>query len=138
MSQIDASDSTLNQGCRPVASLPTETLTSHLRSVFRILSFKFRLDRPFPNQVLELPRVTLEIENWEVHSGDRNDPVFHDTQEVGRGPKDGEVQRVLRKWWFGEWVDARYQVVSLICIDRRPILISLEEMLRQVFLKFGR
>lgn len=39
---------------------------------------------------------------WEVHSGDRNDPVFYDTQEIGAAASDVEVQNVLRKWWFGE------------------------------------
>jgi hypothetical protein len=55
----------------------------------------------------DIPIVVLEITDWDVVSGDRNDPVFWDrTEEIGLGRDDAGVQKVLRKWWAGEYVRA--------------------------------
>jgi hypothetical protein len=52
---------------------------------------------------LELPVVKLEILDFDVHIGGPSDPIFWEgVEEVGRGKGDGNVQKVLRKWWFGE------------------------------------
>lgn len=87
--------------------LPSETLTSNLRAIFLIRSFRIRLLPPPPAKSgeLDLPRVVFDVLDWDVNSGGRNDPVFWDrTEETGRGKDDGQVQKVLRKWWFAECV----------------------------------
>ncbi|WWC65745.1 uncharacterized protein I303_108367 [Kwoniella dejecticola CBS 10117] len=101
----------------PQASLPVETLTSHLRAIFLIESFRIHLGPPpsasrrrsastqAVNSLGELPEITLEILEWKVVSGDKNDPVFYENiPEVSKGNTDldVQVQGVLRKWWFGE------------------------------------
>ncbi|WWD20230.1 hypothetical protein CI109_104706 [Kwoniella shandongensis] len=112
---------------KAVPGIGSESLTSHLRAIFRLTSFRFFLEdtsrqggpstpgsaikpgsKPHiklnpDSPYLDLPRVVLYVTKWDVVSGDRNDPLFHiGTEEVGRGGRDGEVQRVLRKWWLGE------------------------------------
>ncbi|KAK8849606.1 hypothetical protein IAR55_004941 [Kwoniella newhampshirensis] len=112
---------------KAIPGLGQETLTSHLRAIFKIQSFRFVLEdtsrqagpsvpgsatksakrqhirSTVGSPYLDLPRVALYVNKWEVLSGDRNDPLFHiGTAEVGRGSRDGDVQKVLRKWWLGE------------------------------------
>ncbi|WWC73781.1 uncharacterized protein I206_107753 [Kwoniella pini CBS 10737] len=95
----------------PQASLPSESLTSQLRAVFLIESFRINLLPPPSSRRqsiqldAELPEVILEILEWKVINGDKNDPVFYeDVIEVSKGKTDldVQVQGVLRKWWFGE------------------------------------
>ncbi|OCF62129.1 hypothetical protein L486_01796 [Kwoniella mangroviensis CBS 10435] len=103
----------------PEASLPSESLTSNLRAIFLIESFRIHLLPP-PNTSRrksnnintttvsasgDLPEVMLEILQWKVVTGDKDDPEYYPgTPEVSKGKQDVDVkvQRVLRKWWFGE------------------------------------
>jgi len=42
----------------------------------------------------------FEVLEWDVKCGDKSEPVYYDnTIDVER---NGAVQKVLRKWWFGE------------------------------------
>lgn len=51
----------------------------------------------------QIPRVWFEILEWEIPLGDDKDPEYREKSvEVGMGKEDGEVQKVLRKWWAGE------------------------------------
>ncbi|WVQ95980.1 hypothetical protein IAU59_003079 [Kwoniella sp. CBS 9459] len=102
----------------PQASLPSESLTSHLRSIFHLQSCIIHLEQPIssvkkkpynrqphPSPYPDLPRVLLEVKKWTVVGGSKDDPVYYDkTAELGRGSAEGEgkLQEVLRKWWFGE------------------------------------
>ena len=50
-----------------------------------------------------LPVVVMEVLDWEVVAGSRDDPVFwEDTVEIGVGKDDAMVRMVLDKWWTGE------------------------------------
>ncbi|OCF41992.1 hypothetical protein I317_04184 [Kwoniella heveanensis CBS 569] len=103
----------------PQASLPSESLTSHLRSIFHLQSYVIHLEppissvknhnsspgQPYPSPYPDLPRVVLEVKQWKVVGGSKDDPIYFDkTAELGRGSGKGEgkLQEVLRKWWFGE------------------------------------
>ncbi|KAI9639020.1 uncharacterized protein MKK02DRAFT_31282 [Dioszegia hungarica] len=100
--------------------LPSESLTSHLRAVFRIKKYRISLqarETPSRSRSLsragseldvglhtpQIPRVWFEILEWEIPLGDDKDPEYREKSvEVGMGKEDGEVQKVLRKWWAGE------------------------------------
>ncbi|WVQ66140.1 uncharacterized protein L199_004318 [Kwoniella botswanensis] len=103
----------------PEASLPSESLTSNLRAIFLIESFRIHLlpplntsrrkshnlNTPTVSVSGDLPEVMLEILKWKVVTGDKDDPQYYaGTPEVSKGNQDVDVkvQRVLRKWWFGE------------------------------------
>ncbi|WWD04504.1 hypothetical protein V865_002574 [Kwoniella europaea PYCC6329] len=103
----------------PEASLPSESLTSNLRAIFLIESFRIHLlpplntsrrkshnlNTPTASVSGDLPEVMLEILKWKVVTGDKDDPEYYaGTPEVSKGNQDVDVkvQRVLRKWWFGE------------------------------------
>ncbi|WVW87023.1 hypothetical protein I302_109079 [Kwoniella bestiolae CBS 10118] len=107
----------------PTASLPPESLTSNLRSIFLIESFRIHLSPPSNTHRRkslntpsgDLPEILLEILKWRVINGDKSDPVFYpDNPEVskGKGDVDVQVQRVLRKWWFGESNSSQSHVPS--------------------------
>lgn len=64
-------------------------------------------DRPAPVSVPDVPIVWLDVLDWDVLSGDRNEPTYWENAEevgmgMGKGKVDAEVQKVLRKWWTGE------------------------------------
>lgn len=53
----------------------------------------------------DVPIVWLDVLDWDVLAGDRNEPTYWENAEevgMGKGEVDAEVQRVLRKWWTGE------------------------------------
>ena len=53
-------------------------------------------------QGLEMPKLKMEILKFDIRHGGDLPTYFEDTEEVGMGKDDGEVQKVLRKWFFGE------------------------------------
>ncbi len=76
-----------------------------MRAIFEIKSFRFQLRARPPREARnsDLPIVELHLLKWDVVTGDRSEPVFwENAAEVGFGKGDGEVQRVLAKWWMGE------------------------------------
>lgn len=94
---------------RADTDLPSESLTSCKRAFLAIQSYKWKLASPNRRRSadgrLELPIVVMEILDFEMKEGDRYWPHLHDeTVDIGRGENDGEVQKVLRKWYFGEYV----------------------------------
>lgn len=99
-------------GSPDIKELEQETLTSQLRSIMVIKSFRWKIIAP-PHRRrsadgrLELPTVIMEVLDFDIHNGDSNSPIFfEDTCEIGRARDDGPVQRVLRKWYCGEQVAA--------------------------------
>ncbi|RXK41827.1 hypothetical protein M231_00826 [Tremella mesenterica] len=107
-----------------ICGVPSESLTSSLRAVFRLTSFRFHLNPPLTRgDDLELPQLELEILDWTVVTGDKNDPVFfEDADKVGRGRGDGEIQRVLRKWWFGESITDPSQAPTTQSVRRSQVI----------------
>lgn len=88
----------------PRAGQTSERLTSHLRAVLRLTSYRLRLRPPGTNCLA--PRLELDILRWELVGGDRYDPLFASQAVpigVGQNPADLQVQDVLRKWWSGEY-----------------------------------
>lgn len=93
--------------CSPDTDLPQETLTSNLRSILIVRSYRWKLEPPKRRRSadghLELPIVKMVILDFDLHSGNKDSPIyFEDTCEIGKGKNDGPVQKVLRKWYFGE------------------------------------
>jgi hypothetical protein len=86
------------------------SLTQHLRHVFLIKRFRFDVSAPHssrrsivPGSRRQLPEVTLQVLDWEVPSGSKDDPVFHErVSDLGYGKGDTVLQRVLIKIWYGE------------------------------------
>ncbi|WVR08118.1 hypothetical protein IAU60_005164 [Kwoniella sp. DSM 27419] len=99
---------------QPKDGVPGESLTSNLRAVFRLSSFRIELLPPAQARrnsgtpslpETELPQVVLLVRDFTVGSGSRDEPVYwHNTHELGKGTSavEGELQKVLRSWWFGE------------------------------------
>ena len=92
-----------------VHGILAETLTSALRATIQVNVFRFRPLPPIKalgqrnDDSLDLPRLSLEILEWAVINGDKHDPVFFPgAVEIGTGRSDGDVQKILRKWWAGE------------------------------------
>ncbi|ORY34788.1 hypothetical protein BCR39DRAFT_514763 [Naematelia encephala] len=87
---------------KPIPGMQAETLTSHLRSIFLIKRFKLRLSAP-PGDRQALPRLELDILEWDVYDGDRHDPVFWENAVAVSTGKDGSlIQKIIAKWWIGE------------------------------------
>ncbi|WVF68433.1 hypothetical protein IAT40_003198 [Kwoniella sp. CBS 6097] len=138
-----------NEFEEPQASLPPESLTSHLRSIFLLESYTIHLEAPIssakkrtnhnyrqtqPSPFPDLPRVLLGIKKWKVVGGSKDDPIYFDkTAELGRGSGQGEgrLQQVLRKWWFGESnsdpsqnLTSSMETPSKISWNARPLISS--------------
>jgi hypothetical protein len=87
-----------------------ERLTLHLRHVFHLKRFTFDLAPPLSHRRSivsasnrKLPEVILQVREWTVLGGSKEDPVFHDrVSEMGYGPQDVVLQRVLIKLWYGD------------------------------------
>lgn len=73
-----------------------------------IKSFRWKVveSKNRTSQGLEMPKLKMEILDFNIYMGGNGTlPIyFEDTVEVGWGKDDGEAQRVLRKWFFGEYV----------------------------------
>lgn len=94
-------------GCRADQDLPSESLTSCKRAFLAIKSYRWKIVPPNRRRSadgrLELPIVVMEILDFAMKEGDRYWPNLQEnTVDIGRGERDGEVQKVLRKWFFGE------------------------------------
>lgn len=101
----------LNWCYSPDSDLPPERLTANLRAIMKIKSYRWKLGPPpvqsrrpgHAGPSLELPVLSMEILDFEIHSDGPDSPVyFENVVDVGRAKEDGEVQKVLRKWYFGE------------------------------------
>lgn len=93
--------------CRSDGEVEPETLTSNLRALMAIRSFRWKMSPPDNASTaatrLELPVVKMEILDFVIKTGNSAWPTYAEhTVDVGRGSHDGGVQRVLRKWYFGE------------------------------------
>jgi hypothetical protein len=84
--------------------LEPERLTSNLRALMAIRSYRWKVESPRGRTVhgLEMPTLKMEILKWDIIHGGELPVFFEDTVEVGWGKDDGAAQKVLRKWFFGE------------------------------------
>lgn len=83
----------------------SEPLTSHLRTIVRIKSFKFSLLPPKGRQKYDaaLPEIILDVLSWDVRSGDRTETVYWPgAREISHN--DELAAQVLIEWWGGRWV----------------------------------
>lgn len=86
------------------ANLEPERLTSNLRALMNIESYRWKVGPPRERTVqgLEMPTLKMEILEWSIYLHMDLPVFFEDTVEVGWGKDDGAAQKVLRKWYFGE------------------------------------
>jgi hypothetical protein len=80
----------------------SEPLTSHIRTIIRIQTYKFSLLPPKARQKYDAPRpeVVLDVKSWEVRSGDRTETVYWPAaREINEN--DERASRILIKWWSG-------------------------------------
>jgi len=69
-----------------------------------IKSYRWKIEAPRgrSDQGLELPTLKMEILDWAIHLDGDLPVYFENTVEVGWGKDDGQAQKVLRKWYYGE------------------------------------
>jgi hypothetical protein len=89
------------------SDLPPERLTSKLRHIIIIKSYRWKLGPPQSRTEhgLDIPDLKMEILDFAEHSGSSDDPNYSEGAAiVGYPEEDGLTLQVLRKWYFGEYV----------------------------------
>jgi hypothetical protein len=86
-----------------------------------IKSYRWKVEK-CPNartkEGLELPKLKMEILKFDIRQGGDLPTFFEDTCEIGRGKDDGDVQKVMRKWYLGEYVSCNEQEKRALIIPK--------------------